>query len=312
MSETLYVTGANSRYFVMMCPLLMSFRLQSPETPLYVCDFGLTQAECRFLASLGILLPKPPDLPDDLHPYRYKAALHRFAEAKPYDTLVWIDADALITGPFVEKMEELIAEMEAQKTFIAVGQDSVGTIGDYTGKFQEKVRPFTEMLDQTTISPDSPYLNCAVFAVRSPGFLEQWDTMSRHIPTHLTFEQNVFNILAYTLFDRVSLLDKETWNVHDLDLDEAKLATNLADRPFHVTLRGKEVLVVHATSFKGRAITARIVEAPAGDRMLDGILKTAKNPDLAQLYEVMLVSWINQHRQQLERSGVLEESRPMK
>ena len=56
----LYITGADANYFSLLFPLLNSFEVFCPGQKLMVCDFGMTPAQQKFYADLGILLPTTP------------------------------------------------------------------------------------------------------------------------------------------------------------------------------------------------------------------------------------------------------------
>ncbi|MBF0186814.1 MAG: hypothetical protein HQL50_02695 [Magnetococcales bacterium] len=304
--RTLFITGANDPYFTVITSLLMSFRLFEPNQTLMVCDFGLSNEQCRFLSSQGILLPMPTDLKGGLHPFYYKASIWKYVEHIDFDRLVWIDGDCLIANPVAREINKHFSPHIAKGApFMGACQDSVGTIGQFCNNFD--VAPFDKLLDQHGISRDLPYLNSAVFMVNSHEMLREWHRLIFEIESHILHEQNLFNILTYTLFDSPELLDRRIWNVHDLHLNDLKVETDTDDPalPYQILLNDAPVQLAHATSFQGRAVTAKPMRIPVGDRVIDGYVRTTKNPHVAYLFQSMMSYFLLQNKADLTKCGVL-------
>ncbi|MGN7612331.1 hypothetical protein ACQZV8_09625 [Magnetococcales bacterium HHB-1] len=309
--KILYVTGADAGYFTVLSPLLLSFEVFSPQAQLFVCDFGLTQEQCRFLAAKGQLLPIPTHLPKDLHPFYYKASLYHYTRLHDFDALVWVDGDTLITDDIHKKVIKKVAEMAAEGSVVAACADTTGTIGDFLRRFDgvnSGIVPFAQALDKQNISTAHPYLNSAVFIIRKRDFLRTWAKEAFEIDHHLLFEQNLFNLLAYGRFAPMTLLDAKVWNVHDLLLDQLSLQSQsgTSKAPFLVYLGDKRTVVLHATSFQGRAAKRQFVKIPLQNGTISGELRVALNPEVGPLFQTLANLYLHQNRGLLQSCGVLE------
>ncbi len=152
---------------------------------------------------------------------------------------------------------------------------------------------------------DSTYLNCGVFIMRSPDTLDEWFRLSADIEIHALFEQNVFNLLAYRNFPRVEELDVDVWNAHDLALNELEVIRPEPHGPFRVLNGGKEVLVVHATSYQGRTLDFKPIRVPLGNgRHLAGLFRYLHNEAVHLLFLEMISLFIVQNRDMLLESGL--------
>lgn len=289
--KTVYITGATASYFMMTLPLLESFARFAPcHERIYVCDFGLTDGQRRFLEGEGQLLSRPGSLAPRLHPYVYKASMGKFAEPLGFDNLVWIDCDCLVVGPLTQAVDRICQEEHGDgEDFMAICQDLGGTIAQMLVSLP--LQPFQEWLDGSDISRDNPYLNCAVFVLRSKYILGEWTRRVLDIPVHPLFEQNVLNYLAYKHFGQIHLLDREIWNVHDLDLHRLRVDQPTYGGDFSVKLAEKAVWVVHATSFMGRAVDIKRLSFPlAGGHSIEGFFRMVHNTEVKELFLQML-SW---------------------
>ncbi|MGN7611454.1 hypothetical protein ACQZV8_05135 [Magnetococcales bacterium HHB-1] len=308
MQPILFVTGADARYFSVAAPLLFSFQLFCPESKLYFCDYGLTAAQKRFLAHLGVLLPWPENLPEGLHPYAYKASMEFYVKNRPFETLFWIDADCLVTGPLDKAVYALYAQMP-EGDFLATCADRVGRVETFLERHRHEVKPFLPLLKQYPLEDKQSYLNCATFLLRSQKFLPLWRELTWGVKPHLVFEQNIFNILARNHIDHVIELDSEVWNAHDQTLDQ--LEVDLADSKLTVRCGEKVCWVVHPTSFQGERIEAVIVEEPLMEGMIwEGLWKSARNPQLKELSRAFLKGFLDKYATDLLRFGVLSRSSP--
>lgn len=305
-SQCVYLTGATASYFLLTLPLLESFaQYAKPGETLYVCDFGLSEPQRQFLQLKGQLLPRPPSLEPGLHPYRYKASMNLFAEnhGLQYDAVVWIDSDCLVVGPLTQAIDTVIDSYGDGRDFLAICQDMGGSIADITRTLP--VAPFCELLDRTSIPRDNPYLNCAVFILRSPSTFQAWQERVMNIKEHPLFEQNLLNVLAYEDLREVRLLDREVWNVHDLDLDRLQVHQDQSSEEVKVTLGDKEVLVVHATSFEGRTVAFRPIQLPVTEGyVIQGLIRLVNNPPIRNLF-LSATSWyLVKNKKDLVSSGV--------
>ncbi|MBF0349224.1 MAG: hypothetical protein HQL81_16270 [Magnetococcales bacterium] len=303
-ARCVYLTGATASYFLLTLPLLESFAKQAqPDEKLYVCDFGLSEPQKRFLQHKGQLLPRPAALDPGLHPYRYKASMSLFAGDLEYDALVWIDSDCLVVGSFTRAVAEIIDARKDGNDFLAICQDLGGTIADMVQSLP--LGPFERLLEKTAISRDNPYLNCAVFILKSHATLKAWRERVVDLEEHPLFEQNLLNVLAYSELKQIELLDREVWNVHDLDLDRLVVREERKEQRSTVLLDDKVVLVVHATSYGGRTVSFRPVRFPIGDGyIIDGLFRMVKNIPVRDLFLTSLSWYLVNNKQALIESGV--------
>jgi hypothetical protein len=303
-NKTVYITGADESYFLLALTLLGSFEKFCPDEKLYICDFDLNEAQCSFLDHKGILLPRPKQLAVGLHPYRNKSAIKQYLEGVDYDTVVWIDCDCLVVGGFSQAVERIIDSVPSDQPLIASSSDAEGyDIAEFIRRFAPE--PFEKLLKENSTPLDSLYLNCGVFIMRSEAALDEWFKLSVDIPIHPLFEQNVFNMLAYRDFPQVNHLDVDVWNVHDLALNDLEVIRPQPTGPFSVQLKGKEVLVIHATSFQGRAVDFRPLQIPVdATHSIPGLFRFVNNKAVHVLFLEMISLFIVQNRELLIEYGV--------
>lgn len=302
-----YLTGATASYFLLVLPLLESFATFAPNgEKLYVCDFGLSAPQKNFLEAKGQLLPRPASLESGLHPYRYKASMSLFAQELDYDAVVWIDSDCLVVGPFVQAVEAIMQAKADSGDFLSICQDLGGSIADMVRNLP--LAPFDHLLEKAGISRDKPYLNCAVFVLRSHDTLKAWREQVVDLEEHPLFEQNLLNVLAYGTLKAVDLLDREVWNVHDLDLDRLGVHRDQDGENPVVTCGEKTVLVVHATSYNGRTVLFRPVRFPVGDGyVIEGLFRMVNNIPIRDLFFAGLSWYLVKHKQELIDCGVVNK-----
>ncbi|MBF0422206.1 MAG: hypothetical protein HQL73_04370 [Magnetococcales bacterium] len=306
MTRRVYLTGATASYFLLTLPLLESFAQHArPGETLYVCDYGLSEAQRNFLRRKGQLLERPSSLAPNLHPYRYKASMGLFAQAHGLDAdaVVWIDSDCLVTGPLTQAIDQVLASYDDSRDFLAICQDMGGSIADILRTLP--VAPFADMLADTNIPLENPYLNCAVFVLRCRDLLKEWQERVKDIQEHPLFEQNLLNILAYDRLKEIRLLDREVWNVHDLDLDRLQVRKDSQTDQATVYLGSKEVLVVHATSYEGRTVLFRPIRLPVTQGYaIDGLIRLVNNPPVRDLFLSATTWYLVKNKKDLIDSGV--------
>ena len=127
--STICVTGANAQYFSMACMLLQSFKVECPGGQLYICDFGLTAKQKKFLNRAGVLLKRPEHLNDDLHPFCLKASIGDFVSHLEFDNLIWLDSDIFLTGDICGPITKALKTLPEDKPGIVLsrncGEDSL-------------------------------------------------------------------------------------------------------------------------------------------------------------------------------------------
>lgn len=302
--RVLYVTGADASYFPMLCGLLFAFRFFSHGPGLRVADFGLSEPQKAFFRRQGILLEKPDFGVTDVHPFFYKASLWEYAREAglDYDVLVWIDCDALVVGPFTRAVEALLGEHASEERFLAVCGDSVGAIENVLPNFP--MEPFRQLLLEHGMSLGLPYLNTGVFVIRDHETLCEWGERARAVAFHTLFEQNVFNFVAHKNFRDIWFLDREIWNVHDLDLDGLVVGPAEVSEPPPVRLGDKRALVVHGTSAHSRATWQERIHIDLGEVAIEGESRRIHNPDVDRLFRLSLQLYVEEHRASLIECGV--------
>src|SRR3982074_670415 len=110
-SDVILVTAGERNYFLTRCLLMPSLRSWAPELPLYVLDFGMDQAQRRFLRGFCTVLERPADMAPNQHPFIYNAAMARFLKPVKWTTVVWLDSDIIAVGPLGKRLKPLIAEL---------------------------------------------------------------------------------------------------------------------------------------------------------------------------------------------------------
>ncbi|HIJ83082.1 MAG: hypothetical protein HW380_3093 [Magnetococcales bacterium] len=300
-----YLTGATDSYFLLVLPLLESFaRYADRGEKLYVCDFGLSDPQKKYLEKRGLLLSRPVSLEPGLHPYRYKASMGLFAQGLAYDAIVWIDSDCLVVGPLNRAVAAVMDAQSRGGDFLAICQDQGGSMADMIQNFA--MEPFARLLDRSGISRDKPYLNCAVFILRSPAILKDWQEQVLDLEIHPLFEQNLLNCLAYGKLPEVKLLDREVWNVHDLDLDRLEVHGDFMETHSRVLLGDKVVLVIHATSFGERTVTFESVRFPVSDGyFIEGLFRMVKNIPVRDLFFTFVSCYLIGNKRDLIECGVV-------
>lgn len=299
--KVIYLTGANSFYFLNVCALLGSFEESCKDEKIYVCDFGFTEEQRRFFMRKEVLLPRPSGLAKNLHPFCYKGSIYKYSEHLDFNIVVWIDSDSIVVRPLGVFVNQIIAEPGELGEFAAVCPGSLDTIADFIKKFDAK--PFKRLMQGSGLSTNEPYLNTGVFILRSKQILLEWARMVFEIEHHVLFEQNLFNYLVYRNLASISLLDRDIWNVHDLSLNELKIRLDPINRKELVYLGGKEVLIIHATSYMGRATEPKLLDLKLGEKLLSGAFRSTKNREIHKLHFGKLVRFL------LRNQGLLDECR---
>jgi hypothetical protein len=282
--ENIFVTGSNAPYFPMLCLLLASFDRFAPGVPLYVCDFGLTEGQANFLATKGLLLPRPDHIATGLHPYLYKGRLNDFVTPLNFDVLTWIDSDCVLTGLFAAEVQRLIAQHEPDQPFLYVTADLVEnhTLGSFIARNPEKTRPFAKALADSKLPHDKPYLSCGLFILRSKPLLQEWAKLTTALPPHFLFEQNAFNIVAYQYIQRITLLDWVTFSVCGSKLNDLTVLAG-GHYPGSIRLQDTITIVIHiAATNEQAAISFEPFIFPVGNQFLCGLFRFPNNPALNQ------------------------------
>ena len=122
--NVLFATGSDSAFFNSLLVCLQAFAERMPDCRLFVCDFGLTDAQSQFLRGLGLWLDRPPALRSS-GPFRCKAALLRYLlhngkKVEDYDAIVWLDADLTLMEVSKIDFQAVIDDMGLARAEVAL------------------------------------------------------------------------------------------------------------------------------------------------------------------------------------------------
>jgi hypothetical protein len=238
MEEVLFVTGANSAYFLMACLLMHSIKRVMPGARFHVLDFGLKPSEKDYLTSKGALATLPGVRVADENPYYLKTKMINFIKRIPgWNTALWIDSDIFVGNDFSTRLRNLLEQMEQENYDLAASPEAV--IQEIFDEFPRlDFGPFRQELKNRGLSTELEYYNSGFVIFRSKAFLQDWEDLGERMLPHALFDQNAFNILAHDGY-RTARLPGEIWNLHGRDLDEGRLAAILGgtEKPvvFHLT-----------------------------------------------------------------------------
>ncbi|MDE1145243.1 MAG: hypothetical protein PW843_01310 [Azospirillaceae bacterium] len=311
MSDILYITGADRRYFATTLFLLESFERRLPGQRLMVCDYGLAPGQRDYLAERGQLLPRPASVPASLHPYAKKATILAYVGDLPWQGLCWIDADMLVTGLDATVMGDLWDRLVAADADIALTTDINGlTLGDVAAMDEggTAMAPFRALLADSAADPAAPYLSVGFWLCRSRTLLADWDRRSRGLVPHPLFEQNVMALLAHGpgwgYAGRTLLLDPWEWQPQNHALP---LITQTTDG-FQV--RGRPVRLVHCTAARHWFMDVYDGRVQVGRQSLAGYFRILRHPALRAFQTGLLHDHVDRHGAALARHGLLTGAQP--
>jgi len=276
MARPIVVSGADKHFFAMGCLLMRSLAQWAPDLPFYLLDFGLDEAQRRFLRERKVLIERPASVPENLHPIVCKTAIGEYLRGIEWPAVLWLDSDMLVVGPLQDRLDEVLSGMaEAQREVAACSVETISQL--FAGGWP--MAPFAEALRANRINLESSYYNNAAVVFRSPDFLAEWWTLAQQTQVHLCIDQNLFTLLALRHNSIVSL-SARTWNLHGTLLAEAKAVTEngqvriVASEP---TGTSEAVLVLHPTSVHNQhhlPVNCNVGSGP------NQILKVFRNPAL--------------------------------
>ena len=108
-----FVTGANSNYFWLVNAAVESLSGQAPDVDIRIMDFGFTPEQAGFFSAQGRLLPRPFEIPGNLHPYTLKTCFGLYARELPFKNFAWFDSDMLCLDPAISSVASLFDDMTA-------------------------------------------------------------------------------------------------------------------------------------------------------------------------------------------------------
>ena len=300
MARPIVVTGADKHFFAMGCLLMRSLAQWAPELPFYFLDFGLDDAQRRYLRERKVLIERPTSVPENLHPIVCKTAIGEYLHGIEWSAVLWLDSDMLVVGPLQDRLAEVLNSMAATQSEVAAC--SVETINQlFAGGWP--MAPFAEALRAYKIDLDSSYYNNATVMFRSPEFLAEWWTLAQQTPVHLCIDQNLFTLLALR-HDSIMPLSARTWNLHGALLAEAKAASeNGQARIVSVGMNGatETALVLHPTSVRDQHHLPINCSAGTGPSQ---ILKVFRNPALRDCQIGAITKFTAEDPEALARAGM--------
>lgn len=239
--DIVFITGANSSYFLMACLLMESVGEFASQCAFFVLDFGLSESERQYLRSRNALLAMPDGISGvsaESHPYFLKtAAIHYLKDISTSSAVVWIDSDIVIGSDLTGPLAHVLKGMEAAQSSVAACRE--GAIADVLGQVRLDMGPFEKLLKARGMPSTLPYFNSGFVVFRSRDILANWFNLASVTPLHALFDQNILNVLMHDE-GRITALPQEDWNLHGDLLAESALGPLLG--------RGTLPKILHATS----------------------------------------------------------------
>jgi hypothetical protein len=286
-----FVTGGNAAFFNTLLICLRSFAERLPGHRLQVCDFGFTGAQAKFLDSIGLLLPQPPELAGS-GVFLCKACLTHYLRhtgLAQNDTVIWLDADITLMDVGAGDFQTVAVNMTSTGAQIAAcGEPTGRNIGQTIALFADRARmaPFARIAAEAGIDLGLPYVSTGLFFCRSAVFLERWAELAWRTTDHPLFDQNVFNVVMHRDAVPFLTLDCEEWQAYGCSLDKVSLVPLGRGRPA-ARIGDKNIKSLHASS-------------PAqGHLLIANCRMTVRNLDLVGPFKLFLAEPLRLHQLQL-------------
>jgi SEC-C motif len=284
--DTIIVTGGDRRYFLMICTLMQS--LQASGRDALVLDFGLGEPERAFLRSKNALLDMPAKAAGQ-SPFLLKTTLGDYlaAVSEYWSAGVWFDADMIVDGNISGPLADLLDAMIAAAATVAACPDIAGTIRKVVSDQRHNFAPFVRALALKGIGLDEPYYNSGFIVFRSGTLLSEWYELASRTERHSSFDQNLFNIVAWESGAMMSL-EPNRWNLHGEHLAGAK--------------RDGEPRIFHPTSY---AEKYHCVIRCGFDANAPYLFKFFRDPELARFQFQTLSTFLGGEQRALRDAGVI-------
>jgi hypothetical protein len=285
-----FVTGGNAAFFNTLLICLQSFAERLPGHRLQVCDFGLNGAQAKFLDSLGLLLPQPPQLAGG-GVFLCKACIAHYLRHRGQaedDTVVWLDADITLMDVGADDFQMVAVDLTSAGAEIAAcGEPTGRNIGQTIALFADaRMAPFARIAAEAGIDLGLPYVSTGLFFCRSAGFLQRWAELATRTADHPLFDQNVFNVVMHRDPVPFLALDCEEWQAYGPSLDRVSLVPSGHGRPA-AHIGDKNIKTLHTSS-------------PAqGHLLIANCRMTVRNLDLVGPFKLFLAEPLRLHQLQL-------------
>ncbi len=224
------VTGADAHHFANSRLLVASWCDTNRSLPLAFCDFGLTEDQRRAVQLWPVtLLDIPTLLSSATHGWRRKAGLIHYVEALKWETLTWIDADAML----LVELGNTGALLDGYDLAIDAHPMAIGEI--------VSAEAATRL---PTMDPRDAYFSSGFWLTSSGTLLRAWDELcSRVTGVGELWENDAFVAAVYSTRARVRTLCGNIWHVRGRTSIETAEVVN-----GRLTFAGFECVVLHANA----------------------------------------------------------------
>jgi len=296
-----FVTGINENYFLMCGMLMESLDRHFPLIPFFVMDFGLSGPQKEFFRRRDMLLPLPPGLHGDDHPFKLKGNLGAFL-GEDFGVPVWIDADIIALRDGTQAVFALAEQMAEQDLRFALAPDqSLPGINAPTLSSNSNATGMPALAAFVREHPHTAqraYLNTGVVMFREGDPLADWAAATAAFDGDLVWEQNAFNSLCHLDIERVRMLDARIWNAHSGLLEAMKSGAQ------GIECDGAPCIFAHATS-SGPQITWGEMDFVFAGSPYRNFVKFFAHPVLNELQKGYMTSFLSGNLAQLRELGIL-------
>ena len=300
LKQTCFITGANSNYFWLANTAIQSLQEQAPEIDIRVMDFGFTAEQARFLGDQGLLLPRPSEIPKNLHPYTLKTCFGLYARPLPHQNFVWIDSDMLCLMSPSSLIADLLTNMINTGKKVAACQDKGPnpTLEEFARNFRAPA--LSQFVTANRAVATQPYLNTGftVFA-GATEFLAKWPRLTAKIQGEVCIDQNAFNILFHANPVDGLILDARRWNVH------SGLLADLKTDQQPLVCYGEKIVLLHCTSHKNLYHDEMPVNLKIAGATIPARYKTFRDEALRRIHLATLERFLKANAVQLKSAGVV-------